>query len=349
MLALASWAAAQSVRTGAIQVPNGDFVYAVNGGGLGNPSSGPGATALNTNRTVAAAWETFTLVQVNSEQFALQTANGNFVTFVNGGGMGGPNDDTSPVHTDATSVSADTTFILTMLPDNVHATLQTCSGQFITANNGGGFGGPNNVPIHTDAKTRGPWETFSFVASACPTPPAPTTFTSINIQLATAGDDARQDDEIVAKLPGQNAPLCLKGSNNGTDNLGPNGSSACPQSSNAAYWGNWSVEPDAAFQLNPSVTLSPGQTNFGTMSITLIQHPGGFEGWDNWNIQGVRVTATDTTGKNTALLDLGSFITDSTFGLCISRLQNGPTVDTVTFQLSTQHGVGSIISGPNGC
>jgi hypothetical protein len=26
---------------------------------------------------------------------------------------------------------------------------------------GGGFGGPNNVPIHTDATNLGPWETFS--------------------------------------------------------------------------------------------------------------------------------------------------------------------------------------------
>jgi hypothetical protein len=348
-VALATLATAQSVRTGAIQVPSGNYLYAVGGGGLGNPATGPGSTALNTDRTVAQGWETFTLVQLNSEQFALQTASGNFVTFVNGGGMGGPNDSTSPVHTDATSIDADSTFIITMLPDNVHATIQTCDGHYLTANNSGGFGGPNNVPIHTDATKAQAWEAFTFVASTCPTLPQPTTFTSINIQVATAGDDARQDDEIVATMPGQNAAFCLKASNNGTDNFGPNGTQVCAKNSNAPYWGNWSVASAQTFSLSPSVALSPGQTSFGTMSITLIQHPSGFEGWDNWNIQGARVTATDTNGNTATLLNLGTLISGpSIYDQCISRLQNGPAVDTVTFQL-TQGGVGTIISGPNGC
>src|SRR5208282_4466463 len=305
-VALATLATAQSVRTGAIQVPSGNYLYAVGGGGLGNPATGPGSTALNT-------------------------------------------DSTSPVHTDATSIDADSTFIITMLPDNVHATIQTCDGHYLTANNSGGFGGPNNVPIHTDATKAQAWEAFTFVASTCPTLPQPTTFTSINIQVATAGDDARQDDEIVATMPGQNAAFCLKASNNGTDNFGPNGTQVCAKNSNAPYWGNWSVASAQTFSLSPSVALSPGQTSFGTMSITLIQHPSGFEGWDNWNIQGARVTATDTNGNTATLLNLGTLISGpSIYDQCISRLQNGPAVDTVTFQL-TQGGVGTIISGPNGC
>jgi hypothetical protein len=150
-------------------------------------------------------------------------------------------------------------------------------------------------------------------------------------------------------MPGQNAAFCLKASNNGTDNFGPNGTQVCAKNSNAPYWGNWSVASAQTFSLSPSVALSPGQTSFGTMSITLIQHPSGFEGWDNWNIQGARVTATDTNGNTATLLNLGTLISGpSIYDQCISRLQNGPAVDTVTFQL-TQGGVGTIISGPNGC
>jgi hypothetical protein len=39
-------------------------------------------------------------------------------------------------------------------------TIRTVTGHYVTAVNGGGVGGPNTVPIHTEATEIGPWETF---------------------------------------------------------------------------------------------------------------------------------------------------------------------------------------------
>jgi hypothetical protein len=149
---------------------------AVNGGGLG-PNNG---VALNTNRTVAGAWETFNLIlQPGSPaigpgmKFALQTSSGkNYLTAVNGGGMGGPNDATSPVHTDQTSAGSGPweIFVLQVNNNAVPVTAQImcynpqASPFFVTAVNGGGIGdgGKNITPVHTDATTIGPLEQFSF-------------------------------------------------------------------------------------------------------------------------------------------------------------------------------------------
>ena len=338
-LSPATFASAQTT-TGAIQTSNGHYFYAVNGGGLGGPVSGLGSAALNTNRTVAQAWEIFTIVWPTSEKFELVTSGGDFVTAVNGGGVGGPNDYTSPIHTDATAALA-TPFVFTMV-DSTHVTIQTCDGYYLTANDGGGFGGANTVPIHTDVnsatRAAGAWEQFTFVAASCPLPPP--VYTSVKVTVSTAGDDARQDDEIVATFSGQSSAMCLKPSNAGTDNWGPGGTSVCPLNSNAPDWGNWTSDGTQSFPLNP------GQTAFGTMSVTLIQHPRGLEGWDNWNIQGISVDAIDNAGNSTRILNLGTFTTDSNYGACISRLTNSS--GTVTFQLST-NSAGQIISGPNGC
>jgi hypothetical protein len=147
---------------------------AVNGGGLG-PNNG---VALNTNRTVADSWETFNLIlQPGSPaigpgmKFALQTSSGkNYLTAVNGGGMGGPNDATCPVHTDQTNPGAWETLVLQVNNNAVPVTVQImCYNPqagpfFVTAVNGGGIGdgGKNITPVHTDATSIGPWEQFSF-------------------------------------------------------------------------------------------------------------------------------------------------------------------------------------------
>ena len=155
---------------GAFRTQNGHYVTAVNGGGLGGPDSGPGEVALHTDATKAGPWEMFTIVWVNRAQckFALKTSNNNFVTAVNGGGIGGPNSGQSPVHTDATVVGPWEHFTITPQADNVHATVRTSDGRnFLTAVNGGGLGGPNDVPIHTDANSIGPWEEFTLIPPDC--------------------------------------------------------------------------------------------------------------------------------------------------------------------------------------
>ena len=101
---------------------------------------------------------------------ALKTSSGNYVAAVNGGGVGGPNDQSSPIHTDATVIGPWEQLTLDYDPSTEIATFKTLNGEFLTAVNGGGFGEPkNSVPIHTDAVTPGPWETFAAVDA----PPAP--------------------------------------------------------------------------------------------------------------------------------------------------------------------------------
>ena len=143
------------VITGPIKTPNGrNFVTAVNGGGLGGPESGPGLVALHTYATSAGIRETFVLVRQPSSQtigpgmtFALQTSQGGYVTAVNGGGIGGPNDATCPVHTDAVNPAGWEQFTLivddTANPPTVQ--IQTANGNYLTAVNGGG------VEIHQAA------------------------------------------------------------------------------------------------------------------------------------------------------------------------------------------------------
>ena len=163
LIACARPAFAQRTLGAAIQTQNGHYLTAVNGGGLGGPNSGPGATALHTDARKIGPWERFTVVWVNKAErkFALKTVKSTYVTAVNGGGIGGPNDGRSPVHTDATTIGPWEGFEITLLPGN-HAVIRTSDGRhFLTAVNGGGFGGPNDVPIHTDATKIGAWEVFS--------------------------------------------------------------------------------------------------------------------------------------------------------------------------------------------
>jgi hypothetical protein len=147
----------------AIKTNNGkNYVTVVNGGGLDSSFQN---AAFATNRRAVGPWEQFTLVTVDANQktFALKANDGNFVTAVNAGGIGGPNDATSPLHTDATAIGAWEALTLEKQGNGTYA-LKTPSGFYLTALNAGGFGeAANKKPIHTDAKNLGPWETFTFV------------------------------------------------------------------------------------------------------------------------------------------------------------------------------------------
>lgn len=158
-----------------LKTANGHFLTAVNGGGVGGANS-PGAldAIVHTDARSPGAWETFWVQWLDDAhtKLALRTESGNYMTAVNGGGMGRPwgwiND--VPLHTDAGSGSAWEAFTLNVNPNggtgNLQpATLQTPDGHYVSAVNGGGYGesGKNTVPIHMDAGTIGPDEQFSVV------------------------------------------------------------------------------------------------------------------------------------------------------------------------------------------
>ncbi len=142
----------------AIYCPNGvNTLTCVSQGGL---PAGNKQVAIATDATTIGNYELFTLVCVDvvNSKYALQTANGNFVTFVGEGGIGGPNSADSPLHTDASWVRSWEKFTLEF-QDSGKVAIKCPNGKnYLTAVNGGGVGGPNTTPIHTDATWVKAWE-----------------------------------------------------------------------------------------------------------------------------------------------------------------------------------------------
>ncbi len=95
-------------NTFALRTSSGHYLTAVNGGGIGDPSGlSFNSIPFHTNATEVKDWETFEMVPISEDQktFALRTASGNFITAVNGGGMGDPAGqpfNSWPMHTNAT-------------------------------------------------------------------------------------------------------------------------------------------------------------------------------------------------------------------------------------------------------
>jgi len=156
---------------GSIQTQNGHFLTAINGGGLGDPFSAPDGVALSTGATRARRLERFQLVWVDRSAgtFALRTVDKHFVTAAGGGGIGGPNSELSPIHTDSKTKGPWDQFRITLLyngeiPLN-YVTIQTPDGEhYLSAVNGGGVGGStSDAPIRTDATSIGPAEVFRII------------------------------------------------------------------------------------------------------------------------------------------------------------------------------------------
>lgn len=144
-----------------IQTSNGHFVTAVNGGGLGEDNTVPFFTTKNLSSSAL-----FTLVPLDraGDTVAIVTINGHYVTAVKGGGIGGPNDATSPLHTDAVEAGLWEEFTLKHHEKGDTYAIQTTSGYYLTANNGGGLGErANEHPLHTDAISIDTWEKFKLI------------------------------------------------------------------------------------------------------------------------------------------------------------------------------------------
>lgn len=129
------------------------------------PSANPDSVALDTGARDAGARQHFEWVWIDDEhtKFALKTMKGTYVSAVNGGGIGGANDGSTPFHTDADHLDQDEVFMVDFDPSG-KVTLRTRKGYYVGAANGGGRGGPNTAPVHADATAIGPWETFTVVS-----------------------------------------------------------------------------------------------------------------------------------------------------------------------------------------
>jgi hypothetical protein len=93
------------------------------------------------------------------EKIEIRTANGFYVTAINGGGMG-EDANALPIHTDAVVVQ-DWERFRVVFNDDGTCNILTIGPYFLTAVNGGGIAAPANSPVATDRDEIGPWETFS--------------------------------------------------------------------------------------------------------------------------------------------------------------------------------------------
>jgi hypothetical protein len=89
-------------------------------------------------------------------RFAIQTANGNYLTAVDGGGR-----TTDVLHTDATQIHSWEEFgiVATNGSEVAGLAIKTVHGNFLTAV---GMGGKTTDAMHSDALKPGDWETFFF-------------------------------------------------------------------------------------------------------------------------------------------------------------------------------------------
>jgi hypothetical protein len=137
----------------ALQTMNGNYLTAVNGGGI----QGPGA--INSDATKISGWETFEVEPQPDGKYAIKTMNGNYLTAMRGGGVTGAD----AIHSDGRRIDAWEKFTLQPQSDGTYA-IQTADGNYISAVNGGGIGGGRGA-IHTDATTVRGWEKFKLVAA----------------------------------------------------------------------------------------------------------------------------------------------------------------------------------------
>jgi hypothetical protein len=155
-------------------------------------------------------------------------------------------------------------------------------------------------------------------------PPPPSEVTAV-ITVATGNDDARSDTELQASINGEPA-FCLKPSNNASsDGVCDNGGSARDQNGNQS-WNNWT----SSRQTFPLVTPQP-LAAIASLTIRLFEHNSGFEGDDNWDIQGVTVTLIDSTGAATTVIDLSNPRNGNN---CIARLKGSPNSTAAAFGLN---------------
>jgi hypothetical protein len=146
----------------ALKTANGDYVTAA-GLPIPEPNCGPGQVALHDDATRIGPEEKFKMVDEGNNTYAFRLfLTPNYITAVNGGGIGGPNlaYGHSQVHTNATSVGP--WEIFKIVPVGPYVALETVWNTYITAI--ADCGTINTVPFHTNSKVVGPWEKFSLVS-----------------------------------------------------------------------------------------------------------------------------------------------------------------------------------------
>jgi hypothetical protein len=187
------------------------------------------------------------------------------------------------------------------------------------------------------ARLTGSAPTQTFPTPNCAPTPPPSSVNEVHITIETGNDDARSDTELWMMLPGEPA-FCLKPSNNANaDGVCGNGGSATDQNGQQS-WGNWTTSAQS-FSLPTPQPLSA----LSSVTLQLLEHNSGFESDDNWDIQAITVTMTDTTGTTTTVLGMSN---PNNGNNCMARLKGSPNPSSVTYNLSAANPGRSNLSNP---
>jgi hypothetical protein len=137
-----------------IQAFDGHYLSAIDGGGRTTD-------VIETNRTRASTWETFTVVDSGDgsvpTNYGIQTSRGYYLTAVGGGGA-----ITDVIKSNRTDLGARDWEKFRLVPLGLGwYAIQTIHGYYLTAVNSGGIGSAFEA-IHSDATQIQAWEEFYF-------------------------------------------------------------------------------------------------------------------------------------------------------------------------------------------
>jgi hypothetical protein len=118
--------------------------------------------------------------------------------------------------------------------------------------------------------------------------------------------------------------LCLKPSTSTGSWVDP----ACDGAASPNSWPNW----NPSFQHFATAFAQALAAGSGTIDVTLLQSPCGLS-CDNWNLQGITVTLTDSTDINPRKTLLGVSNPSHMGNNCIARLKAPPNARIVRFML----------------
>lgn len=142
----------------ALRTINGNYVTAVNGGGMGEAAN---KLPVHTDASRVSTWEQWRITFGSDGYCTIQAPSGNYLTAVNGGGVSAM--PGHPVATDRTAPNEWEMFMMDEVSPGVYS-LQTWNGRWMNAINGGGMGeAANKLPLHTDAGRAQAWEKFIIV------------------------------------------------------------------------------------------------------------------------------------------------------------------------------------------
>lgn len=161
----------------------------------------------------------------------------------------------------------------------------------------------------------------------------PANFNQLQIKIYTGSDNLRADSDLQVGFTGiaNLTPFCLMRSNNGQ----PSGictGNAYGDINGVQGWDSWSTR---------TLTYINHFANWkwagsGTMTLTMTSHNNGFETNDNWDIQAMTVTLTNTiTNNSVTLFSVGNFNAPHVSGNCYWRFKptGSPPIAKATFNL----------------